>query len=40
MRRVEQQLPVGTWKLDPIHSSAGFAVKHAVVATLRGRFER
>ena len=34
-----QQLPTGTWKLDPIHSSAGFAVKHMVVATFRGRFE-
>ena len=34
-----QQLPAGTWKLDPIHSSAGFAVKHMVVATFRGRFE-
>jgi polyisoprenoid-binding protein YceI len=35
----EQQLPTGTWKLDPIHSSASFAVKHMVVATFRGRFE-
>jgi len=35
----QQELPVGTWKLDPIHSSAGFAVKHMVVATFRGRFE-
>jgi len=34
-----QTLPAGTWKLDPIHSSAGFAVKHMVVATFRGRFE-
>jgi polyisoprenoid-binding protein YceI len=34
-----EQLPVGTWKLDPIHSTAGFAVKHMVVATFRGRFE-
>lgn len=33
------QLPAGTWKLDPIHSSAGFAVKHMVVATFRGRFD-
>jgi polyisoprenoid-binding protein YceI len=33
------QLPVGTWKLDPTHSSANFAVKHMVVATFRGRFE-
>jgi polyisoprenoid-binding protein YceI len=30
----------GSWTLDPIHSSAGFAVKHMVVATFRGRFER
>ena len=29
----------GTYTLDPIHSSAGFAVKHMVVATFRGRFE-
>ena len=35
----EQQLPTGAWKLDPIHSSASFAVKHMVVATFRGRFE-
>lgn len=21
-------LPVGTWRLDPVHSSASFAVKH------------
>jgi polyisoprenoid-binding protein YceI len=34
-----EQLPAGTWKLDPIHSTAGFAVKHMVVATFRGRFE-
>lgn len=30
----------GAWKLDSVHSSAGFAVKHMVVATFRGRFER
>ena len=33
-------LPVGTWKLDPTHSSASFAIKHMVVATFRGRFEK
>ena len=32
-------LPVGTYHLDPVHSSASFAVKHMVVATFRGRFE-
>jgi polyisoprenoid-binding protein YceI len=34
------RLPVGTWTLDPTHSSAGFAVRHMGVATFRGRFER
>jgi polyisoprenoid-binding protein YceI len=33
------ELPVGTWTLDPIHSSASFAIKHMGVATFRGRFE-
>jgi len=28
----------GTWDIDPVHSTVGFAVKHAVVATTRGRF--
>jgi polyisoprenoid-binding protein YceI len=32
-------LPVGTWTVDPVHSSASFAVKHMVVATFRGRFD-
>ena len=35
----QQELPVGTWQLDKIHSTAGFAVKHMVVSTFRGRFE-
>src|ERR1700740_1791941 len=35
----ETKLPVGTWKLDPTHSSASFAVKHMVVATFGGRVE-
>ncbi len=29
----------GTWKIDTVHSHVGFAVKHMVVATFRGRFE-
>jgi polyisoprenoid-binding protein YceI len=35
----QTKLPVGTWKVDPTHSSASFAVKHMVVATFRGGFE-
>ncbi len=31
-------LPAGTWKLDPVHSSVGFSVKHMVVGTFRGGF--
>jgi polyisoprenoid-binding protein YceI len=30
----------GTYVLDPIHSSASFAVKHMIVSTFRGRFEK
>lgn len=30
---------VTTWTADPVHSSAGFAVRHMVVATFRGGFE-
>jgi polyisoprenoid-binding protein YceI len=28
----------GTWEIDAAHSTVGFAVKHAVVATTRGTF--
>jgi polyisoprenoid-binding protein YceI len=31
--------PAGAWQLDPVHSSASFAVKHMAVATFRGRFD-
>jgi polyisoprenoid-binding protein YceI len=28
-----------TWNVDKVHSTVGFAVKHMVVSTFRGRFE-
>jgi polyisoprenoid-binding protein YceI len=28
----------GTWEIDPLHSTVGFAVKHAMVSTVRGHF--
>src|SRR3954465_10567431 len=32
--------PAGTaWTADKVHSNVGFAVKHMVVSTFRGRFE-
>jgi polyisoprenoid-binding protein YceI len=34
-----EPIAVGTWKIDTIHSHVGFAVKHMVVSTFRGRFE-
>jgi polyisoprenoid-binding protein YceI len=30
----------GNWQIDTVHSHVGFAVKHMVVATFRGRFEQ
>jgi polyisoprenoid-binding protein YceI len=35
----EQNISAGTWSIDKVHSHVGFAVKHMVVATFRGRFE-
>ncbi len=34
-----QAIDSGTWKIDTVHSHVGFAVKHMVVSTFRGRFE-
>ena len=31
-------IPTGTWNLDPVHSSIGFAVGYAGVGTFRGTF--
>jgi polyisoprenoid-binding protein YceI len=37
--QLEQIIPTGVWKSDPVHSSASFSVKHMVVATFRGGFD-
>jgi len=31
-------IPTGTWRVDPVHSKVGFAVKHMGIATVRGEF--
>jgi polyisoprenoid-binding protein YceI len=31
-------LPAGTWKVDPVHSSVEFHVKHLGIATVKGQF--
>ena len=33
------QLSVGTWAVDPVHSSIGFSVRHLMVSKVRGNFE-
>ena len=38
MSLTEQTLPTGTWELDPVHSKASFAVKHAGLSNFRGTF--
>jgi polyisoprenoid-binding protein YceI len=32
-------LPTGTWKVDPVHSSVEFQVKHLGIATVKGLFK-
>jgi polyisoprenoid-binding protein YceI len=32
------EIPTGSWTLDPIHSVAGFSVRHMMVGTFRGEF--
>jgi polyisoprenoid-binding protein YceI len=36
--RTTSLIPVGTWTVDPAHSSVTFAVKHMGIASVRGRF--
>jgi polyisoprenoid-binding protein YceI len=31
--------PTGTWKIDPVHSSVEFQVKHLGIATVKGQFK-
>jgi polyisoprenoid-binding protein YceI len=37
---VTKNVPAGTYDLDPVHSTFGFAVKHNGVSTFRGQFEQ
>lgn len=32
-------IPTGTWNLDPVHSSIGFAVRYSGIGTFRGTFD-
>jgi len=35
---IEQQVPAGSWSVDPVHSSVTFAVTHNGVSTFRSGF--
>jgi polyisoprenoid-binding protein YceI len=35
---ISTEIPTGTWGVDPVHSTIGFAVRHNVIATFRGTF--
>jgi polyisoprenoid-binding protein YceI len=35
---VNQQIPAGTWKVDPVHSGLHFAITHNGIATFRSGF--
>lgn len=35
-----QQVPAGTYNVDPVHSTFGFAVKHNGISTFRGHVEQ
>lgn len=35
---IEQQVPAGSWVVDPVHSSINFAVTHSGVSTFRSGF--
>jgi polyisoprenoid-binding protein YceI len=37
---LNQQIPAGTWTVDPVHSGVHFAITHNGIATYRSGFER
>jgi polyisoprenoid-binding protein YceI len=37
---ISEQVPAGTYNLDPSHASVGFAVRHLGISTVRGEFDR
>lgn len=35
-----EKVPTGTYNVDPVHSTFGFAIKHNGISTFRGQFEQ
>jgi polyisoprenoid-binding protein YceI len=40
MNTTIERVPVGTYNVDPVHSTFGFAIKHNGIATFRSQFEQ
>jgi polyisoprenoid-binding protein YceI len=36
----DNALSVGTWAIDPVHSTIGFSVRHLMVSKVRGTFDQ
>lgn len=36
----DNALGVGTWAIDPVHSTVGFSVRHLMVSKVRGTFDQ
>jgi polyisoprenoid-binding protein YceI len=34
------EVPAGTYNVDPVHSTFGFAIRHSGISTFHGQFER
>ncbi|CAG7844426.1 Protein YceI [Pseudoclavibacter triregionum] len=35
-----QQIPAGTWNIDPTHSTVSFTVRHLAISKVKGAFEQ
>ena len=40
MAITSEQIPAGTWTLDPTHSEVSFSVRHLAISKVKGTFER
>ena len=37
-RRLTELVPAGVWKVDPVHSSIEFGIRHLLITTVKGTF--
>lgn len=36
----DQQIPAGTWNIDPTHSTVAFTIRHLAISKVKGTFDR